>query len=144
MDVDVMMSGSHRRAPSIDNDRGQLMKPGLMRFVSVLLIGALVAILFAFLDPIHRGKWLSSAGLMFDIAGIAQLDIVGFMDQIFEKYGDETKYPGGPPSHITRRIIENPETPIWNWIKQNLFYEHRSGFYMIVIGFVFQLVGTWA
>jgi hypothetical protein len=84
----------------------------LKRFVSVLLIGAIVALLLTFIDPGHRGKWLTSAGLMFDIAGIAQLDIVGFMEAIFERYGDETKYPGGPPSHITRRIIDDPGSPI--------------------------------
>jgi hypothetical protein len=120
------------------------MKPGLKRFVSVLLIGAFVAIVFSFLAPIYRGKWLTSAGLMFDIAGIAQLDIVGFMDRMSERYGDITKYPSGPPGHITRRIVADDAGPIVNWIKQKLFYEHRSGFYMIVIGFFFQLVGTWA
>jgi hypothetical protein len=96
------------------------MKPGLKRFVSVLLIGALVAIVFSFLDPVHRGKWLSSAGLMFDIAGIAQLDIVGFMDRIYERYSDEIKYPGGPPGHITRRLVADDAGPIVNWIKQKL------------------------
>ena len=43
------------------------MKPQLKRFVSALLIGAIVALLLAFIDPGYRGKWLTSAGLMFDI-----------------------------------------------------------------------------
>jgi uncharacterized protein (DUF3820 family) len=109
------------------------MKPRLVRFVSVLLFGAIVILFIAFVDPIHRGKWLSSAGLISDIAGITQLDIVGFMEGIFENYSDLEKYPGGPPSHITRRIIDNPDTPMRNWFAQKIFYERQSGFYMIVV-----------
>jgi hypothetical protein len=120
------------------------MKPGLKWFVSALLLGAAVALVLAFSFPIYRGKWLTSAGLMFDIAGIAQLDIVGFMEHIAERYSNEEKYPYGPPGHITRRIIADESAPIINWVKQKLFYEPRSGFRMIVIGFALQLAGTWA
>jgi hypothetical protein len=119
------------------------MTPGLKVFVSLLLVGAVACLGIAVVDHGHSGKWLSSAGLMFDIAGIAQLDIVGFFQKILDRYGDENKYPYGPPSHITRRIIDNPDTPARNWIERNLFYEHRTGFYMIVIGFFLQLAGTW-
>ncbi|SRR5258708_1347717 len=119
------------------------MKPGLKVFVSLLLTGAVVCLGIAFVDHGRSGKWLSSAGLMFDIAGIAQLDIVGFFEEILNRYSDEKKYPYGPPSHITRRIIDNPDTPVPNWIGRKLFYEHQTGFHLIVAGFLLQLAGTW-
>jgi hypothetical protein len=121
------------------------MKPGLKVFVSLLLVGAIACLGMAVADRGHSGKWLSSAGLMFDIAGIAQLDIGSFFQTILDRYGDEKKYPYGPPSHITRRLFadDNPGQPIRSWIKRKLFFEHQTGFYMIVIGFALQLAGTW-
>jgi hypothetical protein len=47
------------------------MKPGLKVFVSLLLIAAVVCLGIAVIEHGHSGKWLSSADLMFDIAGIA-------------------------------------------------------------------------
>jgi len=119
------------------------MKPGLKVFVSLLLTSGIFCLGIAILDHGRSGKWLSSAGLMFDIAGIAQLDIVGFFAEILTRYGDETKYPYGPPSHITRRISDNPDTPVRNWIERTLYYDHQTGFYLIVAGFLLQLAGTW-
>jgi hypothetical protein len=121
------------------------MKPSLKIFVSILLVGALSSLLLALFDHAHSGKWLSSAGLMFDIAGIAQLDIGTFFQVLLDRYSDDEKYPKGPPSHFTRRLFAefNPDQPIRSWINDNLFYQHRTGFYLLVLGFVLQLIGTW-
>jgi hypothetical protein len=118
------------------------MKEKLRIFMCVLLVGALCCVVFAFY-PGPRGKWFSSAGLMFDIAGIVQLDIGGLWEKVMEMYGDVTKYPGGPPSNITRRIIDDPDRPIRTWLRNTLFFETRTGFRLIVVGFFFQLAGTW-
>jgi hypothetical protein len=112
-------------------------------FVSFLLIGAVTCLLLALLDPGRSGKWFTSSGLMFDIAGIAQLDIVTFFEALLNKYADGGRYPGGPPSHFTRRLSAEADRPVLSWINRNLFYEHRTGFYSIVLGFVLQLAGTW-
>src|SRR5262249_3682168 len=120
------------------------MKPGLKVFGSLLLIGAVGCLGIALVDHSRSGKWLSSAGLMSDIAGIAQLDIVGFFQEILDRYGDEKKYPYGPPSHITRRLsAEHSDVQALNWVKQMLFYDHQTGFHLIVAGFLLQLAGTW-
>jgi hypothetical protein len=119
------------------------MKVSLKWFVSMLLIGAFASLLLALVDTGHRAKWLTSAGLIFDIAGISQLDIVSFMEKLHDRFGDTERFPYGPPSYITRRIIDNPGTPIRNWIAAKAFYEPRTGFHMLVIGFLLQLAGTW-
>ena len=82
-------------------------------------------------------------GLILDVAGIFQLEISGLFDRVIEHYGDEEKYPYGPPSHITRKIIESPDTPIRSTVRRVLFFEHKTGFYLIAIGFVLQLAGVW-
>lgn len=89
-----------------------------------------------------RSKALAASGLLFDIAGIIQLEISGLFDSILEEYGDVKKYPYGPPSSVTREIIDDPDsllTPIKNW----LFYNRKTGFRLIVLGFIFQFSGTW-
>jgi hypothetical protein len=56
-----------------------------------LLIGACLCLALAFLWD--RSKWLTSAGLMFDLAGLVQLEISGLFERIFDRYGDEEKFP---------------------------------------------------
>ncbi|SRR5258708_3811635 len=110
----------------------------LISAVTCLFIGGLYA------TPAVRGKWINSAGLLFDVGGVVQLHISGLFDQIIEQYGDEEKYPYGPPSHITRRIIDNPDEPVRMWLRTFLFFDGNTGFYLLLAGFAFQLVGTWA
>src|ERR1700733_5579162 len=56
-------------------------------------------------------KNLSSSGLLLTIAGILQLEITDFFKGIFTEYSNLEKYPYGPPSSITREIIDNPDKP---------------------------------
>lgn len=117
------------------------MKPKTRALLIVLLLGALVSIAMSLHGP--SGRWLTSAGLLFDIAGIVQLELSGLFDDIMRQYGDAEKYPYGPPSNITRHIIDNPDTPIRTWIRNKLFFERRTGFELIFLGFVFQYLGDW-
>jgi hypothetical protein len=49
-------------------------------------------------------KWLGTEGLIATVSGVVQLEVSGFFDKIMEEYGNEEKYPYGPPSRITREI----------------------------------------
>jgi hypothetical protein len=91
----------------------------------------------------HPGRWLGSVGLMLDIAGIIQLELSGAFDWALEKFGNVEEYPGGPPSRIAREIIDDPDRPLRTWIRNTLFFEHRTGLKLIVGGFFFQLLGVW-
>jgi hypothetical protein len=126
------------------------------RRVLVLLIlcgfASFIAALFNFLPHyltgewpslLSRSKWLSTSGLLFDIAGIVQLEISGLFDKVFEQYNDVEQYPGGPPSNITRQIIDDPDRPLRTGLRNWLFFEHRSGFYFIALGCALQLAGVW-
>jgi hypothetical protein len=104
-----------------------------------LLAGACACLALACV--FDRGKWLSSAGLMFDLAGIVQLEISGLFERYLDKYGDEH---GGPPSPIMRRIIDNPDTPIRTYLRNLLFFDLKTGFRLIVLGCTVQLIGVWA
>lgn len=77
------------------------------------------------------------------MAGVVQLHVSGLFDQIISEYSDEEKYPFGPPSYITRRIIDDPDAPIRSWLGSFVFLQANTGFYLLLAGFAFQLVGTW-
>lgn len=110
-------------------------------FLCILLIAGTISLVVAFFT--WSPKWCESAGLIFDIAGIIQLEVSGFFDKWLEKYADEEKYPYGPPSRITRQIVDDTEKPIRNWIQHTFFFEHRMGLWLLVLGFMFQLAANW-
>ncbi|PZQ96718.1 MAG: hypothetical protein DI533_14095 [Cereibacter sphaeroides] len=59
------------------------------------------------------------------------------------EFGDEEKYPYGPPSHITRRIIDNPDRPIRTAVRNYLFFEPNTGARLAVASIVIALMATW-
>jgi hypothetical protein len=107
----------------------------------LLLLGGILSVAMAIHGP--TGRWLTSAGLLFDIAGIVQLEISGWFDEIIREYGDVEKYPHGPPSRITREIIDDPDRKVRTWFRNKFFFERRTGFQLLLAGFVFQYLGDW-
>lgn len=111
------------------------------KILQSLLAAGCIAFVMALIGP--ASKWLTTSGLIFDMAGLVQLNISGLFECIIEKYGDETKYPYGPPSHITRRIIDDPDNPLRTRVRNVLYFDSKTGFRLIVAGCVLQLVGAW-
>jgi hypothetical protein len=129
---------------------GSMLKPA-QRFLLVCLIVLAIGLLGTTPFAIQMGtphvtvaKLLGSSGLFLDIAGIIQLEVSGAFDKLIERYGDIEQYPYGPPSYITRQIIDDPDRPIRNGIRNSLFFEHRTGIGLLIAGFVLQLSAVWA
>jgi hypothetical protein len=110
-------------------------------FLMLLLLCGVASVAMAVHGP--TGRWLTSAGLLFDISGIVQLEVSGLFDEIVREYGDVKKYPYGPPSRITRDIIDNPDAKVRTWFRNTFFFERRTGFKFLLVGFVFQYLGDW-
>jgi len=89
------------------------------------------------------GKWFASMGLLATAAGVVQLEVSGLFEKIMEVYGDDDKYPYGPPSYITRQIIDNPDRPFSTWTRNTLFFRVSTGFWLIVLGTLIQVVTVW-
>src|SRR5260221_12155827 len=77
--------------------------------ILLILAGAWLVVGLFFAAPGFRGKWVNSAGLMFDVCGVIHLHVGGLFDKIIDKYADAEKYPYGPPPHITRAIIDDAD-----------------------------------
>jgi hypothetical protein len=109
----------------------------------ILLLAGTASVVFGIC--FSSAKSVESAGLIFDIAGIIQLEISGLFEHFFEKYGDDKKYKFGPPSYITRELsqIGNPDTPIRTWFRNVFYFDRRIGIWLLALGFVFQLMANW-
>lgn len=112
--------------------------------ILILTFASLVIFALSFIySSYHDGKWLTTAGLLTTLAGVVQLEVSGFFDKIMKHYKNLKKYPGGPPSKITREIIWNPDTPIRTRIRSIIFFSVKTGFWLIVCGTVMQVIAVW-
>jgi hypothetical protein len=120
----------------------------LFKFRRLLVFGtglAIGACLISALFGEAGGKWLTSAGLLMDILGLALLDISGVFGRIFteierlEAEGDDRI-----PSRYVREIISNPDEPGWvGNLRHRIFSAPQTGVQVIALGCGVQLVGTW-
>lgn len=113
----------------------------------VLLVAAGGSLLVGLNAICHQcaggSRLIATAGLLATIAGVVQLDISGLFDKVIEEYSDANRWPHGPPSHITRQIIDNPDRPVATLFRNALFFHTRTGFWLIICGTVIQLVAMW-
>lgn len=84
-----------------------------------------------------------SSGILLGISGIIQLEITGLFDLILKEYGNDKKYPYGPPSYITREIIANPDRPYYEAIKSIMFINRKTGVLLIIGSGIVNLIATW-
>jgi hypothetical protein len=88
-------------------------------------------------------KWVGTTGLLATATGVFQLDVSGLFERIIDHYGNEEKYPYGPPSYVTREIIDNPDRLVSTWLRNICFFNARTGFWLIVFGTLIQVSAVW-
>ena len=146
--VEKSSRACHKPAPSPQHRDG----PGLTTIsdrwlLSVLLIAAIactaVALAGLHYDYVPMAKWLNTASGFFGLSAIFQARASGWFDSVLEFYGDDKKFPYGPPSHITREIIDNPDTPIRTWLRNTLFFEARTALLLGIISIVLSMIAAW-
>ena len=117
------------------------------RLALLLSLGAaFIALLLAVGEFIsHRAPapWVNCAGLLFQLSGIFQLEVSGLFSKLLEAYGNTSNHPFGAPSHITRKIIDNPDRPFATYVRNLLFFRVRTGFWLVVLGTALQLAAVW-
>lgn len=110
-------------------------------FISVVLTG------MALVDkPALIGKLSTTSGLLLSAAALIQLEISGLFEKGFSFYADIEKYPYGPPSHFTRDLVEvlDPDKPVRTFLKTMFFLKPVTGFWMLMLSILFEMIGAWA
>ncbi len=116
----------------------------LERAFFIVLIAAAIACLC--IAPFgEHSRWLSAASVLVGLGGVVQLEISGLFERWVQRYGDTSKYPSGPPSHITRQLsdVGDPDRPVRAWFYNVVFFDKRTGFLLIVLGGALQLLNIW-
>ncbi|STX39852.1 hypothetical protein [Legionella feeleii] len=88
-------------------------------------------------------KLLESSAVLFDIAGLLQLELAGFFDHLFKELCDEEKFPYGPPSSITREILGTPEIQPLISLRALFFYNKKLGLSLLLFSSLIQFLSIW-
>jgi len=122
----------------------------IARTKRIINFGALIAAcLFAAGILSWHSNLVNSAGIIFDICGALRLFVKEEWRDLsatyVELYGDVEKYPYGPPSHVTRVLGEHDERNEHQFEDQGLgpHYFNNIGVFLLVIGFIMQLISNF-
>lgn len=108
------------------------------------LVGGVAGLLYPTMSVSRlAGRFMNSASALMGLASLAQLQVSGWFERILAIYGDETKFPYGPPSEITRQIIDNPDHPVQTWLRNTLFFEPGTGAFLAVTSLIIAVVAAW-
>jgi hypothetical protein len=117
------------------------------RLLSALLIAAItctvITVTGLFCDLVPMAKWLNTASGFFALSAVFQARSSGWFDKVLEFYGNDKKFPYGPPSHITRQILDNPDTPVRTWLRNTLFFEARTALALGIVSIILAMVAAW-
>jgi hypothetical protein len=115
-------------------------------FVAFLLLTAgagILGVYYTIRGLSNAAKWVGTSGLLATVTGVIQLEVSGLFEKIRTHYGDAERYPYGAPSYITREIIDNPDRPYATWLRNTCFFNARTGFWLIVLGTMTQVLAVW-
>jgi len=123
----------------------KLAKKVALLIVLALTIAAIVlAVWAAWTGDSRTSKLFLTASTLAGVAAAVQLDVAGFFGRLFDEYSDTKKYPFGPPSHITREITDHPDWALFGGLRDTLFYDTRSAFWMAMLSFLLSVMGIWS
>lgn len=89
--------------------------------------------------PAISGKLVTSGGILMALAGVLQLEISNFFQNLFAEYSDIERYPGWAPSHIARQVIDNPDRPIATKVRNLSFFDVQTALWLVIAGTFLQL-----
>lgn len=130
--------------PSLAPDRIRL----IVLFRHLIKVTILVATVLIVISVIFSSaKVLTVSGMLFDLAGLARIFIDEEWEEIPESFSNINKYPGGPPSYITRELFVDHNPDVLGEVDEDrrLIAYHlywRRGLAFIILGMALQVIGT--
>ena len=124
--------------------------------VQVMLVALLVAVVALSVLTVALAIWRPEGGRLVaparwagTVAGLAvcaafyQFITTRWFAAVMEHFDDVEAYPSGPPSHITRSIIDNPDAPVQSAIRNFLFYDPSLAAVLGLWAGVFTIASYW-
>ena len=117
-------------------------------FLVLMAVGSMTSLCFGLFLAItgwsNASRWLATSGLLFTLTALVQLEVCGFFQKLIDHFGDVERYPYGPPSYITREIIDSPDQFEWlGLLRDRLFYQASTGFWLTILGVTVEIVAVW-
>lgn len=91
----------------------------------------------------HAHRWAGTVSGMLVCTAFFQFGTTRWMAQVEAVYLNEKRFPYGPPSVITRAIIDHPDYPVASALRHFLFYDPT---FAAMLGFgagVFAILSYW-
>lgn len=95
------------------------------------------------IDSSETGKLIQTLGLLIGLTGVVQIAISDFFSSILHKLNLLDDLNSGLPSILVRQVIDNPDRPLITKIRNTLFFNPKTGFWIVSISFLVEIVGVW-
>lgn len=93
-----------------------------------------------FFEP---ARWAGTVAGLAVCAAFFQVATTKWFAIVLEFYSDADRFPSGPPSHIARKIIENPDTPIRSAFRNYVFFDPSLGAVLGLWAGIFTILSYW-
>lgn len=126
-------------------DQLQTQEKTLTVLVILTAVAFVLAVLSVFFAPLIGAthKWLATFGVLATITGVVQLVVSKKYSSLIESVSDEKEYPYGPPSRITRKIIDNPDRPVTAKIRNLIYFDPEFSLFLTIFGLAMQIFSVW-
>lgn len=118
-------------------------RPFLLVLLLALLLVTLTFLYSLATGTLPAGKLLGTMSAIAALASLTQLAVSGLWEKVLNTYGDVEKFPFGPPSHVTRGIMDSPDAPVWTWLRNVLFLDPRLGAHLGVASVIAGGAAVW-
>ncbi len=109
--------------------------------VNVIFAGAVIY--SALNQSSLTSKLIQTLGLLVGLTGVVQIAISDFFNAIIHQLNELDDCNKGLPSVLIRQVIDNPDRPIKTKIRNLLFFNPKTGFWIVCISFLVEIVGVW-
>ena len=122
----------------------------LLALLAVLTLSSIWTLFLSIWRPeAEAGRLFAPARWAGTVAGIAvcaaffQFLTTKWIAAVVEEFDNIEKYPYGPPSYITRSIIDNPDAPIQSAVRNFLFFDPSLTAILGLWAGVFTVLSYW-
>lgn len=121
-------------------------KKNIYILIFLLIIDLLILTLLIqsiILNSSKASQLIQTFGITLGLTGFYQVANSDFFGMILNKLQRADGISSSLPSHLVRQVIDNPDRPLRTKLRNLIFFEPKTGFYLIVLSFFVEILGIW-